>query len=75
MDRWHIPFHVIEREWTDDQFFKMVDKMGERLKREHEATKKHSKSRDSGGAGGSNVRTRTLNLGEAQKIGTQERGS
>ena len=73
MDRWHIPFHIIEREWTDDQFFMMIEKMGERLKRENDASKKANKSSASPSAGSGNVHTRSLNLQEAQALGAQKR--
>jgi hypothetical protein len=35
MNIWHVPFHVIESEWTDDQFYSFIERAGERIKREN----------------------------------------
>ena len=48
MNIWHIPFHVIEEEWTDDQFFMFVDRLGDRIKRENGNQKSGGKRGDGG---------------------------
>ena len=40
MREWRVPFHVIENEWTDWQYFSMLDRLNERKQAEEKAMKK-----------------------------------
>jgi len=44
MTEWHVPFHVIENEWTERQFVMFVQSLMRRRKRE-EKQAKQSRSR------------------------------
>ena len=56
MKVWGVPFHTIESEWTDDQFYMMLDRLGERLGEEKKAySKKGGGGHSQGGGRGSQV--------------------
>jgi hypothetical protein len=66
MNVWHIPFNVIEDEWTDDQFFMMVERLGDRIKRENRNQKSGGAGRD--GSSESNSATSRKQVSTAQLI-------
>ncbi len=72
MNTWHVPFHVIENEWTDDQFYMFLDRAGDRVKRENKASKAGSKSSNRGSASASG--TTTTSLSTSQFIGAKPTG-
>lgn len=41
MKEWGIPFHVIENEWTDWQYFMFLDRMNERLEEQAKAMERN----------------------------------
>lgn len=57
MKEWGVPFHTIEREWTDPQFFLMLEKRSERIERENKAHKKASSNSPSHSDSGTTRRT------------------
>lgn len=71
MKIWGVPFHVIESEWTDDQFYAMFDRLGERIEAEEKAQKRANKKSSGGSVSdGSNTRTRDFTPQQfIQKIG------
>jgi hypothetical protein len=59
MEKWGVPFHTIENEWTDDQYFLMVEKLSERIERENESqkdTKNRTPNRSGAGSNGGTQR-------------------
>lgn len=71
MNVWGISFIEIETQWTDDQFYMMFERLGDRLNEEKKA---HSKASRGGSSGspqrGGSVQTSTLSTKEfLSKIG------
>lgn len=70
MKVWHVPFHVIENEWTDEQFVAMLERLTERVEREKEEMDKPSRKPRSTRTGTSR-RVESRSVGMAEFFATQ----
>lgn len=70
MKEWHVPFHVIEQEWTDDQFYLMIEQYNERIEREIKA-QENNRDRDSRPDNSGTTRHTSYTQEQAQQIGAQ----
>ena len=65
MKVWSVPFHVIENEWTDDQFMEMLDRLSERIEREQKEVDNNNRKTNSARSGSSR-RTEKKSMGAAE---------
>lgn len=70
MKYWGVPFHVIETEWTDDQFFAMLEAASGREKsvQKKQGRNKAARSSSSHSGASTQVRNKTYSLQELTKL-------
>jgi len=69
MEMWSIPFHTIENEWTDDQFFSMFERAMERFDEQEKAAKKARNKKSNDSSGSHSGKHRTSKVGASQFLG------
>lgn len=72
MKVWGVPFHIIENEWTDDQFFMMVERLGDRVKNENRAQKSGGKRSDGGSESSGSTNTRQVSTAQFIELSKQK---
>ena len=71
---WPVSFHTIENEWTDDQFFAMMERAGERAKKENKQLRKNTNRGGASGGGGVSTRRRNYGITELAATAVKEKG-